>query len=895
MNAEEIIGLLNQEPEMNPDAHDGSYELMREIVAAYSKLADYSSINFKDLNAVYAMAIGTWKLNVEKKKEYVHAGHLPQEQKERMTNVIDNVWNNACYERYSNRENRGPSIGMFGTGFYSFENKADAKSCQRFIKMLVDIASLDDDNLIFDVCSKVFDSNFNGMQAASASVMLHCLKPYTFPILNANFGDGTVYGPLGIKLEKPGRITTYIDNCRRIKKFRDEKLSVKNYRILDRFPRKYHLSNLDKYTPTLEEYDPEITTEKYIEIFRNNKKSLDTVYYIYDIGGEATCSTLATKYGNTAQHYNSNATYLSKIIHNITKCPLNKREDDSGNWYWPILFQGRYTERGEQGIFSWKLRQPVFDAISELADEGFFDDLIPEEKENMKTTISKNTILYGPPGTGKTYNTVIYSVAIIENKSVEEVSEEAMTDYSGLKARYDQYKKDDRVAFVTFHQSYGYEEFIEGIKPVVDNGDQDESSLEYTIEPGVFKRFCERAAIPKKQKNKDFGLNASPTVWKVSLQGTGENPTRRECLNNGHIRIGWDEYGPEITESTVNDDVYFGGIAPLNAFINKMKIGDIVLSCYSSTQIDAIGIVTGDYVFDESFDYYKRVRNVKWLAKDIREDIVELNGGRTLTLSTVYKLNIPARDVLDIVSKYQNDTDVSLESSDENYVFVIDEINRGNISKIFGELITLIEENKRLGAKEESTVKLPYSASLFGVPNNIYILGTMNTADRSIAIMDTALRRRFSFEEMLPDSNVLRELGDPVIYQDGISVNVANMLDIINERITFLFDREHTIGHAFFIPLIDDPSIGTLAKIFEKSIIPLLQEYFYEDYAKIQLVLGDDGKTGDKKQYQFIFDEDMEANKIFETVQELDSEKKYSINYPAFQKIESYKYISKRL
>ena len=171
----------------------------------------------------------------------------------------------------------------------------------------------------------------------------------------------------------------------------------------------------------------------------------------------------------------------------------------------------------------------------------------------------------------------------------------------------------------------------------------------------------------------------------------------------------------------------------------------------------------------------------------------------------------------------------------------------------------------------------------------------MNTVDRSIAIMDTALRRRFSFIEMLPDADVLRQLFNPVIYDSGVSVNVADMLDIINDRISFLYDREHTIGHAFFMPLRDNPSVDTLAMIFEKSIIPLLQEYFYEDYAKIQLVLGDDGKTGDKKQFQFISDEDMDANKIFETIQELDSEKKYTINYPAFRRIESYKYISKRL
>ena len=254
-----------------------------------------------------------------------------------------------------------------------------------------------------------------------------------------------------------------------------------------------------------------------------------------------------------------------------------------------------------------------------------------------------------------------------------------------------------------------------------------------------------------------------------------------------------------------------------------------------------------------------------------------------------------SEDVLNIVEKHLPQPSKKNNGNENKYVFIIDEINRGNISKIFGELITLIEESKRIGAPESMTVELPYSHSPFGVPNNVYILGTMNTADRSIAIMDTALRRRFSFVEMLPDADVLRQLGNPVVYDNGISVNIADMLDIINDRITFLYDREHTIGHAFFMPLISNPSVETLAMIFEKSIIPLLQEYFYEDYAKIQLVLGDDGKTRVKKQYQFVTDEDMEANKIFETVQELDSEKKYSINYQALREINSYKYISKNL
>ncbi|MCR5421392.1 MAG: hypothetical protein K6E98_10310, partial [Lachnospiraceae bacterium] len=455
MDSKEIIALLNQEPEMNPDLHDGSYELMREIVESYSHVEDYSVLNYKDLNAVYAMAIGTWKLNVEKKKEYVYAGHLPDDEKETMADVIDTVWDHACRGKYTNREGKGPSIGMFGTGFYSFENKADAKSCQRFIKMLVDIASLDDDNQIFDVCSKVFDSDFNGMQAASASVMLHCMKPFTFPILNANFGDGTVYEPLGITLVKPRRLSSFIDNCRRIKAFRDANLTIKNYRILDCFPRNHNLSETSEWFPALDKYDPGITAEQYHDLFLNEKivkrNWLGALYELYQMPNYmGTCKQLGDKYGYAPSHYISYLTSAAENIANETRCELLPREEENSR-YWPVLFQGKHTNDRSQGAYLWKMREPVIEAIEMLMDEGVLD--LEEKTEMTKTSL--NTILYGPPGTGKTFNTVLYAVAIVEKKSIQEVQQEAVSDYKSVKERFEEYKNQGRIAFTTFHQSYG--------------------------------------------------------------------------------------------------------------------------------------------------------------------------------------------------------------------------------------------------------------------------------------------------------------------------------------------------------------------------------------------------------------------------------------------------------
>lgn len=310
------------------------------------------------------------------------------------------------------------------------------------------------------------------------------------------------------------------------------------------------------------------------------------------------------------------------------------------------------------------------DVESNLANQG-------SDEEETKIFEDLNYILYGPPGTGKTYNTVNYAVAMIENKEVESLQFE---DYKNVKERFESLKEAKQIEFTTFHQSYGYEEFIEGIKPKLDENNNGEIS--YHIEGGIFKNLCKNAE---------------------------KNPNK-------------------------------------------------------------------------------------------------------------------------------------------NYVLIIDEINRGNISKIFGELITLIEKSKRSGNEEETKSKLPYSKEEFGVPKNLYILGTMNTADRSIALLDTALRRRFHFIEMMPNTDVFKMLNNnkELVVEE---VNIKNMLDTINKRIEILYDREHTIGQAYFIDLIKNNSIENLDDIFTHKIIPLLQEYFYDDYEKIRLILGDNQVKNEELQF----------------------------------------------
>ena len=492
------------------------------------------------------------------------------------------------------------------------------------------------------------------------------------------------------------------------------------------------------------------------------------------------------------------------------------------------------------------------------------------------TSFAKNIILCGTPGTGKTYSTVLYAVSIIDEKPFDAIKAE---DYSTVFARYLKYKEDGLVAFTTFHQSFGYEEFIEGIRPVVSAEENAETGrdIEYEVHDGIFKSFCDKAGTPiSGGTSVDLGFGKNPSVWKVSLEGTGDNPTRTECLKNNHIRIGYDSYGETPPDTYEKGD---NGRNILNAFYYKMQIGDIVFSCYSNKTIDAIGVITGEPEWHDEYEHYKRLRNVKWLVKDINEDIFDLNAQRLMMQPSVYKLSVSVTDALQILRKVKPSL-FTPRVKIPNRVFIIDEINRGNISKVFGELITLIEPTKRIGAKEQLRATLPYSGQSFGVPDNVYLIGTMNTADRSIALIDTALRRRFSFVEMQPDSATLKD-----VLVDGI--DISEMLDTINKRITVLLDREHTIGHSYLLPLKSDPTLERLAVIFENTIVPLLQEYFYDDYEKIQLVLGDNQKPDDST--RFIVRRN-DAVKLFGNA-DIDFPEYYEINNEAFKRIDAYAFL----
>ncbi|RJY11955.1 ATPase [Parashewanella spongiae] len=588
--------------------------------------------------------------------------------------------------------------------------------------------------------------------------------------------------------------------------------------------------------------------------------------------------------------------------------------------------------------------------------------IIEDEESQLETQINDdncstlNAILYGSPGTGKTYSTINHALKIIE----PEFYEQHKHDREALKNQFDKQLKANRIGFVTFHQSFSYEDFIEGLRANSDNLGQ----LTYQIEDGIFKRMCNAAkAKPQlslSQKRVDI---AGKKIWKMSLGNTlgDEGGIYHQCIENNYVLLGYgknidftscntrkdviNKYRSENVNIREDKESTDYGVTSVFHFKSEMNIGDLIVISDGNQKFRAIAEVTSDYEYDPyaiENGHYAQKRRVIWHRVYEYSLPAEELFDRSISQMTLYRLRTPTinldklqhllkgnelatkkvivepgyqfkgykvqaitdeeimiikpngshlpisrsivhellnlvrqkiitiKDIADkkvfdrvhiplekyLINGYPNVLAPLVEgiinygianevtSNSEKRVLIIDEINRGNIANIFGELITLIEPSKRAGGKESLTVKLPYSKEPFSVPSNLYIIGTMNTADKSLAQLDIALRRRFKFIEMMPDYTVLKDIKVD-------EINISKMLETINKRIELLYDREHTIGHSFLLPLKTESTIEKLAEIFELEIIPLLEEYFFEDWERVSQVLGDHLKPN-KSDLRFI-------------------------------------------
>ena len=448
------------------------------------------------------------------------------------------------------------------------------------------------------------------------------------------------------------------------------------------------------------------------------------------------------------------------------------------------------------------------------------------DNKSLKFEQPKNQILYGPPGTGKTYNTVIKAMEIINGEKYDFVDNE---QYKDLKKQFDNLKQQGQIECVTFHQSYSYEEFVEGIKPDLKN-----DKLMYTLGRGIFKEICNSAKELLETKVKYNFKKDNISVYKILIP---DESIFQYCIDNNCVAINW---GDEIDISDCNTQEEIANkipetfesrkqcISQLNLFklwIDKdIKNGKdvIVVIPGSINTIKGIAKIAGNYYFNSETENGHQQRKVEWIRKNINISSENIYNSKFVspTITGMFNDKINWETFLNLINN--NNT-----SQSSNAVLIIDEINRGDVSKIFGELITLIEEDKRIGKEHQMTVTLPYSREPFGVPNNLYIIGTMNTADRSIALLDTALRRRFDFEEMMPKPELLRG-------KDIEGVDLEQLLTQINDRIKNEYDRDHQIGHSYLMGVENKEQ---LERAYKNRILPLLNEYFYNDIDSVAKIL----------------------------------------------------------
>ena len=500
---------------------------------------------------------------------------------------------------------------------------------------------------------------------------------------------------------------------------------------------------------------------------------------------------------NTMKNYTIFKLYNDYLNENrkgeITNFTINAYVKEAAN-----VVPFRWEKEYNSDFKSFEIIYENLQLLKPLLEKGFsgytsFKSFIHKILEKYKSKQPLNQILYGPPGTGKTYKTKKIAVEIIENTQYTD----SKVDREIILEKYENYVNTENIIFTTFHQSMSYEDFIEGIKPLMDEGEEKEIS--YTIQDGIFKTLCQKAS--ESVNNQNFADSKGEILF---------------------FEKAWTHLIEDYTETSSNSKI-FTLPTSTNMGMNVVEItnkGNLLLKPSKGSSLD----YTVSYNrMQKLFNAIPDLSTISNIDKEFRKVI----GGAN---STAYWC------VLNYLRNWVKDNEESLKvrtvegvKRKENHVIIIDEINRGNVSAIFGELITLIEKDKRAEEKEAINITLAYSKTKFSVPNNVFIIGTMNTADRSVEALDTALRRRFSFEEISPNPKLLEEHK----YQE---VNLNLLLDKINQRIELLVDKDHQIGHSYFFSI---NSLDDLKIVFKDKIIPLLEEYFYGDLGKIGLVLGE--------------------------------------------------------
>lgn len=809
----ELIEIVKKLPDIDPDKHDGSYELVREIVRTYrdSDTARIHGYDINDLNAVWFLCTGADDKSVDfRKKQILHA-NLSDEEKNTMVTLLESIWDKAQRGEYSNTpKGQSARVGMFSRGFSTFKMQGvdQERAPKEFIQMVIEISDERDEERIFSIAEKYLKNPWLGLQAATLSQFLHCLKPTVFPIINGNQGlGGSLYKSLEIKLTNYTKANSYIANSRIIRDFRDENFSFKNYRVLDlasvildeelRGGRESIVENgSDEYNLNLEQ-------EVYKKRYSNWHKVSETCI-------TKDCDrAIKQAFGSTLPQFGYPFFGVEGLKEGENKFISIMYEREM---YSCEITSTHPNERTKPAIRLW-LRpiKPLAAYLKDVSEK----ELLTKKLVFLKTGPDEFTLTLED-------NEMELDADKKQSNNWHNVSETCITkDCDITLKRY----------FVSTLPTFAYPFFeVEVFK----KGDRKFISILYEGVKYSCKIFAPRTTTTK---------YTSPRLWVTPITPLAaylENVSEEELLTKKLVFV---KTGPEEFNLTLEDK----DTTPDTGMDEDVSDRFVAEELPPYTSEDFLNDV---YLSKEKYDTVKNLLHRKkniilcgppgvgktFMAQRLAYSILgskDKDHLKTIQFHQNYSYE-------DFIQGYRpNGTGFVIRSgpfydfckkaeSDPShpYFFIIDEINRGNLSKIFGELLMLIEADKR--GKE---VKILYSDAPFSVPENLYIIGMMNTADRSLAMIDYALRRRFSFFELHPafdEASFMKrqkEIGDPN-YDKLVSA-----LKQVNEMIMgdpSLGDG-CVIGHSYLCLKSEDVNLETLQSIVEYELIPLIKEYWFDN------------------------------------------------------------------
>ena len=702
-----LIQELKTIADVEPDKHDGSYELVRETVKSLATVPT-EQLDINDLDLLYFMVVGTWRSGVDSKIQKIKGSHLDVIEQDRLLSVLQKVKDKAVQNSYENIEtgkNSDWSIGMFGTGFNTFALKADKETAQRFIALCVKLKDMDDDGAIFEMVAETIKKGIKGMQSATASVMLHCLKPNTFPIMNSAVMDTAILFEIeGVSLVKPKELGYYIQNSRELKKFRDEKCAFRNYRAMD-----LKLSVYGRNKDIIEDESADDVT-----------RAQDDTINIWKIS-----------------HGNDGSDIVSQPSNDI---------DETMN-YW------------------WLNASPKIWSFSNIEVGQVVEYTSINEKGHKR----------------KIYNN-------FENVKVGD-----------MVIGYESYPEKAIVAICKISRGHdGQRIWVEKVQNLIDPikyndllGIDELKSMEYFKTPrgSLFKLTQEEyeTIMDLIKENEPSGPKCSIKLY-----------SKEDFLNE--VFISEPQYDEVAILLNRKKNIILQGAPGVGKTFAAKRLAYSLMGAVDDSRIEMVQ-------FHQNYSYEDFVMGFRPVE----------GGGFELRYGVFHQFCLKA----------SNDPD-------QNYYFIIDEINRGNLSKIFGELLMLIENDKR-GSK--FAVPLTYKPdSRFYVPHNVFIIGMMNTADRSLAMIDYALRRRFCFIEMEPAFNTQsfrKHLTDCGIHVELIEKILSRMI-YLNSKIASdsNLGRGFRIGHSYFCnPSIDE---NWYQSVIQYEINPLIEEYWFDNEEKAQ-------------------------------------------------------------